>query len=658
MSHGHTTQRPLLSILPFNNSDNKQQSQSPPTKRHCVGASRRAARLEQRVSSGSATAAPAHRGCAEASMKRSRVICCGSGSPNNPELVYAGGKPPSQRAASNCHLDSAMAMPTVPGVLAQSASDFCLQSHGMARGAHVVVDENRGAHNRNSDTNSLPVPSAVFSRHDKDSSKRHDHHLHHNDSDPPQVRSGSMVGAGAILSGPGGLPRGTTHSHQLTGAGSSHNNGPSHLSDRYASGGGSTGVGGTTAAGSAAAAPGTMHTSASDKMISKKDKARQKFSHNLLKRAKVLISDRDSKSTQPYKVSATTPLNPDKFKVLKLKAAIDKKPTTIDERSTAVLKYRTPHFRAVACVEVPPLRENQGVLIGWIQVCTEMRFINSYGKYGVTSWEFPEIISGKYTMIGDADGKQYPWYGSKLELQPVYGPTTAPACATVHMNDNFFPQVTWYIPHPDYDKSSRLTHIHRKQKFYTFLVAYDVHAKMYHVLKTIEWRMELNVSVNASAPLGKRATLCEPFEQIQPRVLEANSIKLEEYALRPPNANNAQTLIWRPVGAEPRMIVPPVETSIDMDRYLAVTRHLDSELQRYLANSASSSGAYGHHSEQQASGGGPATNGYSNNNNRRQRSPLDDEHQSAMDERKTQKASRRRGKDDCGSRLRSQSQMQ
>ena len=39
--------------------------------------------------------------------------------------------------------------------------------------------------------------------------------------------------------------------------------------------------------------------------------------------------------------------------------------------------------RAVACVEVPPLRENQGVLIGWIQVCTEMRFINSYGKYGV-----------------------------------------------------------------------------------------------------------------------------------------------------------------------------------------------------------------------------------------------------------------------------------
>ena len=33
------------------------------------------------------------------------------------------------------------------------------------------------------------------------------------------------------------------------------------------------------------------------------------------------------------------------FKVLKLKAAIDKRLTSIDEKSNAVLKYRTPHFR-------------------------------------------------------------------------------------------------------------------------------------------------------------------------------------------------------------------------------------------------------------------------------------------------------------------------
>ena len=35
------------------------------------------------------------------------------------------------------------------------------------------------------------------------------------------------------------------------------------------------------------------------------------------------------------------------FTVLKIKSSIDKKPTTLDEKSSAVFKYRTPHFRSV-----------------------------------------------------------------------------------------------------------------------------------------------------------------------------------------------------------------------------------------------------------------------------------------------------------------------
>jgi len=44
-------------------------------------------------------------------------------------------------------------------------------------------------------------------------------------------------------------------------------------------------------------------------------------------------------------------------------------------------------------------------------------------------------------MISDADGKQYPWYGSKTEVQTLEGPTLQPTHVTIHMNDNFFPQV-------------------------------------------------------------------------------------------------------------------------------------------------------------------------------------------------------------------------
>lgn len=65
-----------------------------------------------------------------------------------------------------------------------------------------------------------------------------------------------------------------------------------------------------------------------------------------------------------------------------------------------------------------------------------------------TSWEFPEIVIGKYRMISDADGKQYPWYGSKTEVQTLEGPTMQPTHVTIHMNDNFFPQVRLYISHP------------------------------------------------------------------------------------------------------------------------------------------------------------------------------------------------------------------
>ena len=176
-------------------------------------------------------------------------------------------------------------------------------------------------------------------------------------------------------------------------------------------------------------------------------------------------------------------------------------------------------------------------------------------------------------MIGDADGKQYPWYGSKLELQTVHGPSTEPQTISVHMNDNFFPQVTWYIPYPEFDKTARLTNIHRRQKFYTFLVAKDLQSQQYHILNTIEWWMELNVRVDPSQPLGKRAHLIGPLEQAQPVVLAHNSVQLEAYALAPPNANNAQTLIWRPSHGDPKLIVPPVESTMDMERYLQATRN-------------------------------------------------------------------------------------
>ena len=39
--------------------------------------------------------------------------------------------------------------------------------------------------------------------------------------------------------------------------------------------------------------------------------------------------------------------------------------------------------RALATVEVPPLFAGHRIQIGWIQVCRDMTFVNSYGREGL-----------------------------------------------------------------------------------------------------------------------------------------------------------------------------------------------------------------------------------------------------------------------------------
>lgn len=69
--------------------------------------------------------------------------------------------------------------------------------------------------------------------------------------------------------------------------------------------------------------------------------------------------------------------------VLDIKATIDSMPTRIDESSSVVLRYRTPHFRATAEVLVPPITGKETWRVGWIQACNHMEFYNYYGDLGM-----------------------------------------------------------------------------------------------------------------------------------------------------------------------------------------------------------------------------------------------------------------------------------
>lgn len=69
--------------------------------------------------------------------------------------------------------------------------------------------------------------------------------------------------------------------------------------------------------------------------------------------------------------------------VLDLNACIDADPTSVDESSSVVLRYRTPHFRASARVCVPPVAAKETWTVGWIQACNHMEFYNKYGAKGM-----------------------------------------------------------------------------------------------------------------------------------------------------------------------------------------------------------------------------------------------------------------------------------
>lgn len=69
--------------------------------------------------------------------------------------------------------------------------------------------------------------------------------------------------------------------------------------------------------------------------------------------------------------------------VLEVNSSIDSNPTSIDESSSVVLRYRTPHFRASARVLVPPVAGKETWTVGWIQACNHMEFYNKYGTKGM-----------------------------------------------------------------------------------------------------------------------------------------------------------------------------------------------------------------------------------------------------------------------------------
>lgn len=175
-----------------------------------------------------------------------------------------------------------------------------------------------------------------------------------------------------------------------------------------------------------------------------------------------------------------------------------------------------------------------------------------------SSWEIPPLRGKQQRFVSDSDGKHYPWYGCTTEVATITGPTSCYTTCHLRMNDNFHPSITWDIPVRN-SHEVKLTHLGRDQSFTVWLIAINKSTGQKFVLRTVKWRMRINIAVDHSQALGRRARLLDPIIQDQPVILEPsqNEIPPPE-ALKAPNANNAQTLIWRPNKGREVVIVPPV----------------------------------------------------------------------------------------------------
>jgi len=246
--------------------------------------------------------------------------------------------------------------------------------------------------------------------------------------------------------------------------------------------------------------------------------------------------------------------------VEKIRARVDQRPITIDEKTPAVVVFKSPPFKAAARVSIPALFDNETWTVGWIQACSKMKFRITYGTEGFSSWEFPQLKT--QSMISDSDGRNFPWYGGNREIATLVGPCKR-TTVEVRMTDSFAPRVTWlppFYPQPlqeRVDIEARLTRILRDQSFYTWLAARNESTREMVVLATIKWRAFIDVAFDPKAPLGQRATVIgDGYPKFQPEILRVNE-PIPHVALSPPHANEAQILVWRQHGSKGEEILIP-----------------------------------------------------------------------------------------------------
>jgi len=235
----------------------------------------------------------------------------------------------------------------------------------------------------------------------------------------------------------------------------------------------------------------------------------------------------------------------------------DNRPTDIDEtQSDKSLSYRVAKFRASATVTFPKIPTDETWQVGWVQACYYIKFVNQYGAFGYTSWEFPQLTRGQI-CVNDSDGNKFPWYSFRKGMHEIKGPTKTETIFNVVMTDSPSSRLSMSVPSPHYQARRCLSTISRNQQFKVWLVVRNVDTDDVYPFKCISWELSCMIGVTPTKEQGERARVLEGPQKAPIIHKEPHSLPLQ--ALLAPECNKAQALIWRPTDPKRKVsvIVPP-----------------------------------------------------------------------------------------------------
>lgn len=261
---------------------------------------------------------------------------------------------------------------------------------------------------------------------------------------------------------------------------------------------------------------------------------------------------------------------PNNIQVILVNVFFDESTNTKINETTTLLQYESQNFKCQVKLRILPGEADSCWSVGLVQACDQMYLENRYGDIGSSFWEFHPLKSGRYVMLNDSDGLQYPFYCSNNSKMEISCGNVDESAQCLGFEDHFYPTVVWELP---YCQNARLTDVIRRQSFWIWLVAirrgdkiiggynyFNPRCDEVFILRTMRWKYNLHMTFDKDKPVGQKLINVINMQDEYPLVLNyCKTLPLS--ALAPPNCNAAQSLIWYPsdINEQLKVLVPPTQ---------------------------------------------------------------------------------------------------